>query len=231
VTVVDVWADIACPWCYLGSRRLAQALRGRAEGSVRVRWRAFELQPDLPPEGVAAEPFFLAKFGSAAARDAAFAAVAAQGAADGVRFDFAAMHRAPNTRLAQRAVVLAEGRGAGQEAAEALFAGHFAQGADVADLDTVVRLLDEAAVPVDLAELRAQLAGDDGLDRVVADERLAAELGITGVPFFLADQRVAVSGAQPPSVLAELLDVAEREAGGQPDGVPAELAPFAPGLV
>ncbi len=228
--VVDVWADIACPWCYLGSHRLAAALRGRAEGSVQVRWRAFELQPGLPAEGVAAEPFFLDKFGSAAARDAAFAAVAAQGAADGVRFDFAAMHRAPNTRLAQRAVVLAEGRGAGQQAADALFAGHFAHGADVADLDTILRLLDEAAVPVDVAELRAELVAGAGLDRVVADQRLAAELGITGVPFFLADGRVAVSGAQPASVLAELLDVAEQEAAGQP-GAPAELAPFAPGLV
>lgn len=247
--VVDVWADIACPWCYLGAHRLERAVAGRPEGTVRVRWRAFELQPDLPPGGVEARPFFLAKFGSAATMEAAFARVAGQGAADGVVFDFAAMHRAPNTRLAHRAVVLAEQRGAGQEAADALFAGHFAHGADVADLDEVLRLLDDAGVPVDVAELRALLTAGAGLDRVVADERLAADLGVTGVPFFLAagegaaaapppgsmdaaaapafgdlSRAHAVSGAQPPAVLARLLDVAAAEAGADAGG-PTALAP------
>src|SRR3954471_15409729 len=97
---VDVWADVACPWCYLGHHRLRQALAGEPPGSVEVRPRAFELQPDLPPEGMATEDFYPRRFGSVEAMREAFERVTAEAAGSGLELRYDRMTRAPNTRLA-----------------------------------------------------------------------------------------------------------------------------------
>ena len=125
--VVDVWADVACPWCWIGARRLATALQPEPPGSVEVRRRAFELRPDLPPEGVPREQ----ADGSRDDRRAALDRVAEAGAADGLTFDLDRQQRRPNTRVAHRLVKLAETADRGGEAIEALYRGHFVEGADL----------------------------------------------------------------------------------------------------
>src|SRR4051794_41820438 len=102
---VDVWADVACPWCFLGHHRLRQALAEEPPGSVEVRPRAFELQPDLPPEGMAVEDFYPRRFGSVEAMREAFERVTAEAATSGLELRFDRMARAPNTRLAHRPLV------------------------------------------------------------------------------------------------------------------------------
>src|SRR4051794_1513677 len=100
VIPVDVWADGSCPWCYIGHHRLKQALAGEPHGSVEVRPRAFELQPDLPPEGMATEDFYPRRFGSVEAMREAFERVTAEAAGSGLELRYDRMTRAPNTRLA-----------------------------------------------------------------------------------------------------------------------------------
>src|SRR3954449_1497308 len=131
---VDMWADVSCPWCYIGHHRLKQALAGEPPGSVEVRPRAFEFQPDLPPEGMATEDFYPRRFGSVEAMREAFERVTAEAAGSGLELPFARMARAPNTHLAHRLVVLAGRHGRANDALHALFRGHFQEGADVADL-------------------------------------------------------------------------------------------------
>src|SRR3954466_15977142 len=104
---VDVWADVACPWCFLGHHRLRQALAEEPPGTVVVRPRAFELQPGLPPEGMAVEDFYPRKFGSAEALREAFARAATAARRTGLTIRYDRMKRAPNTRLAHRAIALA----------------------------------------------------------------------------------------------------------------------------
>lgn len=204
--VLDVWADVACPWCWIGSANLRRALAEQPPGSVRVVRRAFELRPDLPAEGLPAADFYPAKFGSASAMREAFARVAEAGRAAGVDLRPEAMTRAPNTRLAHRLVKLAADQGRDAQALEALYAAHFRDGRDVADLEVCLEVL--AAVGLDPEALREAVAAGAALDEVLADERTAQAIGVTGVPFFLAGASVAVSGAQPPAVLRELLDAA-----------------------
>src|SRR4051812_50230014 len=103
---VDVWADVACPWCYIGHHRLRQALADEPPGSVEVRPRAFELQPDLPPEGMATEDFYPRRFGSAEAMREAFERVSAEAARSGLELRFDRMARAPSTRLAHPLLLL-----------------------------------------------------------------------------------------------------------------------------
>ncbi len=198
---VDVWSDLVCPWCYIGKRRLARALVEEAPGSVEVRWHAFQLQPDVPPEGFDAEPYFTSKFGSAERVREMFARVTEVAAGEGLDFHLELQRRAPNTLLAHRAVQLAPDA---EAALEALFAAHFVHGEDIGDRDTVVRL-----VPGLDADA---LDRGDGADAVAEDLRMAAEIGISGVPFFVAGMRVAVSGAQEPSILRQLIAEARSRA-------------------
>jgi predicted DsbA family dithiol-disulfide isomerase len=206
--VVDVWADLSCPWCWMGTRRLAAALAEEPPGSVEVRRRAFELNAGLPPEGVPRDEHYARVFGSPEAAAAAGERVAQAGAQDGLEFRFDLQRRAPNTRMAHRLVKLADHAGRGAEAMEALFRGHFAEGADLSDPAQAVALLAAPDVGLQADALHAALELGAGEPEVLADERTAQRLEITGVPFFLAGGAVALSGAHEPALLARLLAAA-----------------------
>jgi predicted DsbA family dithiol-disulfide isomerase len=212
--VIDVWADVSCPWCYLGHHRLAAAIAAEPAGSVAVIPRAFELQPDLPPEGMAVEDFYPRKFGSVEAMAEAFARATEAAASSGLELRYDRMRRAPNTRMAHRLVTLARRGGHGPAALAALFAGHFRDGADLADPAQAVELV-AGATGLDAAELRSELDAGAGEDDVAAEEAVAARLDVTGVPFFLAARAVALSGAHDEATMRELI-AAGRQRAAQP---------------
>ena len=200
---LDVYADIACPWCYIGEAHLRTALSARPGLAVERRWRPFQLQPRMPPTGLGRD-FFARKFGGEAEMAAAFAHAARAGAAAGLRFDFDALAGAPNTSDAHRLVLLAGAYGRTWEAAGALFEAYFAHGRDLSDAGDLVAAAEAAGVPG--ADARALLGDDRYRDAVVASQAEAARLGIRGVPFVVLDGRVGVSGAQPPEAFVEALD-------------------------
>ena len=214
---VDVWADVACPWCFLGRHRLRQALADEPPGSVDVYPHAFELQPDLPPEGMARDDFYPRRFGSPEAMREAFARVTAEAARSGLELRFDRMTRAPNTRLAHRLVAIAARRGRGTDALHALFRGHFREGADVADPAQAIALVAGAVPDLDEAELRRAIDAGEGEPEVAAEEGADARMGITGVPFFLAGRSVALSGAHAADTLRELIAAARQRAAAEAD--------------
>jgi predicted DsbA family dithiol-disulfide isomerase len=207
---IDVWADVACPWCYLGHHRLRQALAAEPPGSVEVRPRAFELQPDLPPEGMATEDFYPRRFGSVEAMREAFERVTTEAARSGLELRFDRMTRAPNTRLAHRLVAIAAQHGRAPDALEALFRGHFRDGADVADMTQAAELVAGAVPELDATALCRAIDAGEGDDEVSAEEAVAARMGITGVPFFLAGRSVALSGAHDTETLGQLVAAARQ---------------------
>lgn len=194
VTTLDVWSDLVCPWCFIGKRRLERALADEQPGSVDVRWHAFQLAPDVPPEGLDAERYFTSKFGSIERVREMHAHVSQIAAADGLQFRLELQTRAANTLLAHRATKIAPDPTA---AIEALFSAYFERGEDIGDRDTIVRLLPDLDA--------AALDRGDAADLVAEDLRMAQEIGISGVPFFVAGMRVAVSGAQEPQILRQLI--------------------------
>ena len=209
---VDVFADIACPWCYIGERRLRRALEARPDAAARVRWRPFQLQPDLPREGIGWKEFVPRKFGNWINARAMFGYVEKAGAEDGIRFDFERIATAANTADAHRVVLFAQERGLAWEAAEALFAAYFAEGRDLGDRDELAAVA--ASAGLDRAEVREMLSGRDYADEVDASQETARANDITGVPFFIFAGRYAVSGAQPLDVLLQAIDLAIREEAG-----------------
>jgi len=207
---VDVWADVSCPWCYIGHHRLREAIAGEPPGSVAVRPRAFELHPELPPEGIAIEDYYPRHFASVEAMRDDLGRVADAAAAAGVEIRFDRMKRAPNTRVAHRLIVIATRDGHGPAALDALFRGHFRDGGDVADPDQAAALVAAAVSDLDASALRRSLDDGEGEREVAAEEGLAGRMGITGVPFFVAGQAVALSGAHDTDTFRDLLRAARQ---------------------
>jgi predicted DsbA family dithiol-disulfide isomerase len=206
---IDLFADIACPWCYIGERRLKAALEA-AGVEAEVRWRPFQLQPGLPPEGAPWAEFVETRFGGRERARPMFAHVAAAGAPEGIRFDFDRVAIAPNTRDAHRVMLMAQDEGKLWEAAEALYSAYFSEGKNVSDPGELARIA--ASAGLDGARVRAMLEGGEHADGVAQGQRIAEHHGIGGVPFFVFDGRLAVSGAQPPEVFAQVIGRALAEA-------------------
>jgi predicted DsbA family dithiol-disulfide isomerase len=206
---IDVFADIACPWCFVGERRLDRALLEFPELQVEWYWHAFQLQPQMPARGLPWESFIVSKFGGAANRDAAFAHVVEAGRLEGIVFDFKTMPVAPNTVNAHRLVLLAAGRGSGQAAAEALFTAYFSEAKDVTDPLTLEQI--GVKLGLEAERVRAMLQSDEFIDDVRNAQLEAERLGVTGVPFFVFDQKYALSGAQPVEMFRSAVETALKE--------------------
>ena len=205
---LEVWTDIACPWCYIGSVRLAQALDQFPERErVEVRWRAYELSPTTEAgTGQRVLDAMLARGMTPEQTQSMFGQVVDVAAADGLDIAIDTT-LASNTFDAHRLVHLA---GAdterGTQVLGALYRAHFAEGVAVDDQQELARIA--AAAGFDADEVATALAGDAAADAVRADEKLAADLGVTGVPFFVANRKYAGSGAQPVEVLLKMLRTA-----------------------
>lgn len=201
---LDVFADIACPWCFIGHRLLQAVLAGGPAGAFAVRHRAFELQPQMPPRGRPMGEYLAERFGSREAAAERLAGVAAEAQRTGVPYDPAAMRVAPNTRLAHRAVTLARDQGFETAALDALYLAHFAEGLDVTDFAVVVERLADAGLP-DPPALAAGLAAGDGEEDVAEDELIAVQIGARAVPLVVAGRRIVLQGAQAPDVYERFL--------------------------
>jgi predicted DsbA family dithiol-disulfide isomerase len=211
---VDVVSDVVCPWCYIGERKLETALaRLRADEpglAPTVRWHPFELNPDLPVEGIPRAAYLEKKFGGKARAAEIYARVRAVGAEVGIAFDFDRIARQPNTREAHRLIAWAQQRGDAGALVERLFRAYFVEGRWIGERDLLAALAADSGLPGD--EARNVLASDLYRAEVEAEYREAQEAGITGVPFFIFNGRTAVSGAHDPDVLLEAIAAARANA-------------------
>ncbi|MGW4407425.1 DsbA family oxidoreductase [Nonomuraea sp. NPDC004702] len=199
---LEIYADVLCPWCYIGKRRLSRALAGHpARDGVEIVWRSHELAPDegRTPGPTAAEAMAGWWGEQAPVRVAHIREV---GAAEGLELNLH-LARPVNTFDAHRLVKLAAARGRAEEMLEALLHAYHTEGLNVADAEVLRRLAAQAGL--DGAEARAVLAGDAYAEQVRADRRRAAEHGVTGVPSLVIDGRPPVSGVQPVADLRRLL--------------------------
>ena len=211
--VVDIVSDVVCPWCYIGKRKLELALAElavREPGlAVEQRWHPFQLNPDLPPEGIPREEYLDAKFGGKTRAAEIYSRVRRVGADVGISFDFDRISRQPNTLDAHRLIAWAQQRGdanATDLLLERLFRAYFIEGRLLSDREELVRIASDAGLPED--EARLLLASATGLSDVEAEDREARAVGISGVPFFIFNGKTAVSGAHEPQTLLEAIAAA-----------------------
>jgi predicted DsbA family dithiol-disulfide isomerase len=200
---VEIWSDIACPWCYIGKRRFEAALaRFDRRDDVEVVWRSFELDPEAPaePEGDLAEAL-ARKYGSSVEQvHQRWESMTAMAAEDGLDMRFRDVRRG-NTFDAHRLTHLAAAHGLGDATVERLFRAHHTEGRLLSDHMVLERLAAEAGLPG--PEVAEALASDRFAAEVREDEATARGLGISAVPFFVIDRRFGLAGAQPPEVIGE----------------------------
>jgi predicted DsbA family dithiol-disulfide isomerase len=200
---LEIVSDVVCPWCYIGKHRLDQALAQiGADIEFDISWRPFELNPTMALEGMDRKAYVAAKFGSADHARQIYANVTANADSDGLPIAIERIARTPNTRAAHRLIDGAGKLGCQNAVVDALFKAYFVDGQDIGDLQVLHDLgvaagLDADAIASALAD--ATGAGDARID---AEEAVAHELGIHGVPAFIYNGRMLLSGAQSPQTIA-----------------------------
>src|SRR6185312_182185 len=203
---IDFISDTVCPWCFIGKRRLAKAIAMRPNIAFDVRYRPYRLDPTVPKAGMDREEYLTAKFGKNGGVGQAQRVIAAEGAKEGIEFDFAAIRQAPNTIDSHRLIRWAALTGAQDEVVERLFAAYFENGEDIGDVRILADIADVSGM--DGAQVADMLESDQDVGLVEREDQLAREMGVTGVPAMIFANKVAVSGAREPEVLAMVIDKA-----------------------
>ena len=201
---IDVVSDVVCPWCYLGKKRLEKAIESvKGELSVAVTFRPYQLNPDLPAEGVDHKTHLAEKLGGAAAVDRAHEMLTGLGHDDGIDFDFPAVKISPNTLDAHRLMrwAMIEGPEIQERVAIALFKAYFEDGRNVGDRTVLLDIAEAAGM--DRAVVCALFSAGADVDSVKEEIGMARDMGVTGVPCFIIDNKYAVMGAQSADVLVK----------------------------
>lgn len=204
ILTIDIVSDVICPWCFIGKRRLEKALKllGDPPGVI-VSWKPFQLNPQMPLQGIERRAYRVAKFGSWEQSQARDAQVAAAGAEEGITFAFEKMTRTPNTLDAHRLISLAGQRDVQDGVVERLFRGYFEEGVDLSDQAVLTRLAVEGGIPE--GDVKRLLAGREGLADVLREEDKYKSEGVSGVPSFFFNNEPAFSGAAASPMLADAI--------------------------
>ncbi len=213
---IDIVSDVVCPWCYIGKRKLeaALALPGAAElPAVQVRWHPFQLNPDMPAAGVSRQQYLEDKFGGPDRAAEIYARVRAAGRTAGLELNIDGITLQPNTLAAHALIAFAQQSGGtmGNEVKERLLKAYFIENRFIGSIDVLVEIAREAGLDADAA--RAYLGDPEHLQAVAQADAQARSMGIGGVPFFIFNQKIAVSGAQDPATLLDAMRQAVAAAG------------------
>ena len=201
---LDIISDPICPWCYIGKANLDRALEQAGDHPFVIEWHPFQLNPDMPREGMDRREYLEGKFGGKAGAVKAYAPVVEAAEKAGLKINFEAITRTPNTLDAHRLIHWAGIEGRQTPTVAALFKAYFVDGSDIGDIDVLADIAD--GVGLDAALIRKLLQSDADRDDTKGRDAWAREHGVTGVPTFVVAQKHAVPGAQPPEIWAKVIE-------------------------
>jgi predicted DsbA family dithiol-disulfide isomerase len=210
---IDIVSDVVCPWCYIGKRRIENALALVPDVPVEVHWRPFFLNPWVPREGISRDEYLTTKFGSVEAYKGIAGRVVAAAGEEGLSYRPDLVKRQPNTIDCHRLIHWAEAKGKSAEMKQRLMELYFGDGGDLTDIDVLVQAAADCGLDAD--DVRRRLATDEDVQEISAQAQEAADKGISGVPTYVFAQKYAVSGAQPPDQLARAIRQVSAEVNAQ----------------
>jgi len=202
---IDLVYDTVCPWCYVGKRRLEEALALRGEIDIKINWWPFLLNPGIPKEGMPYDLYLSRRFGSVDRARKLNLSVEEAGQSSEIDFAFDNINKTPNSINSHRLVLYADRYGKGQSAMEALFYAYFVNGKDIGETEVLGEIGNRLGL--DKNHLIAHLNGTDMVEEVYASNRQAHGMGITSVPTFILNRTNVISGGQPAEVIAKLIDI------------------------
>lgn len=203
---IDVVADVVCPWCYIGWRRLKAAMAQRPHIAFILRWRPYQLDPSIPEQGLDRKAYMAAKFIDPERRAAMTGVLKAEALSDGITLNFEAITVSPNTNAAQRLILWAAQAGAQDACADAVMRAYFEEGRDIGDPVVLADIGEAVGLPT--PQVLEAFAGERDKASLTRDAAASREAGVTGVPFMLFDNRFSVIGAQSPERLLKAIDKA-----------------------
>ena len=204
---IDIIFDTVCPWCFIGKKRLENALASRPQITVKPNWKPFLLNPEMPTEGIDRTAYLIKKFGSEARINHIYGAIGEAGQSVEIDFAFERINTTPNSVNSHRLIRYAGQHGKASDVVESLFVEFFINGRDIGDIGVLVDI--GAAHGLDKIDLQGYLESTDDI-RLIYDQNIQAHrLGINGVPSYAFNEKFLISGAQDPMVLARMLDVAQ----------------------
>jgi predicted DsbA family dithiol-disulfide isomerase len=195
---IDVISDVICPWCYIGKQRLDKAIAAFKCQQARVHWLPFQLNPTMPKEGISRKEYRIGKFGSWERSLELDAKMIAVGETEGIQFALDRIERTPNTVDAHRLIWLADRQNCQNAVVEALFVAYFTEGRDITKRQTLIEVVAEAGLERRLAE--TMLNSNEGIDEFKEAEELSRRHRVGGMPFFIINNEITLSGAQQPEV-------------------------------
>ncbi|HET7409865.1 MAG TPA: DsbA family oxidoreductase [Paracoccaceae bacterium] len=195
MTRLDIISDPICPWCYIGKANLDRAIAETGENPFEIDWRIFQLNPDMPPEGMDRQSYLETKFGGPERARETYARIEAAAADAGIEMNFDRIPRTPNTMDAHRLIRWSRATGHQSDLVERLFAAYFAQGRDISNHEV---LLDAAgSVGMEREVVERLLSGEADREQLHEEEAAARQMGVNGVPCFVLGGRYVLQGAQP----------------------------------
>ncbi|MBS27455.1 MAG: dithiol-disulfide isomerase [Alphaproteobacteria bacterium] len=203
---IDIYSDTVCPWCVIGKRRLERALATREGLEVSIKWHGFQLNPDMPAEGMSRAHYLASKFGAPDRAASVYAIIERAGHLERIPFDFESIECMPNTVQSHRLIRYADREGKQEALVEALFKAFFLDGEDIGNDETLKRIAVTQGLERDA--VAHFLAGDEDRDTVMAEDIRARRMGISAIPCYIVNGDYAISGAQEPEAFYPLLDLA-----------------------
>ncbi len=203
MTTLDIISDPICPWCYIGKAKLDRALEAAPDHPFEIQWRPFQLNPDMPSEGMDRREYLEWKFGGREGAIKVYGEIAKTAEATGLDIAFEKIKRTPNTLNAHRLIRWAQVEEKQSQVVSQLFKRYFREGQDISDIDVLVDVATTVGMDGDL--VRRLLDGDSDLAETIAEDKKAREMGVQGVPCFIIGASYAVQGAQNTDTWADII--------------------------
>ncbi|PCJ75380.1 MAG: polyketide biosynthesis protein [Rhodobacteraceae bacterium] len=203
MTTLDIISDPICPWCYIGKAKLDRALEAAPDHPFEIQWRPFQLNPDMPAEGMDRREYLEWKFGGREGAIKVYGEIAKTAEATGLDIAFDKIKRTPNTLNAHRLILWAKIEEKQSQVVSQLFKRYFCEGQDISNIDVLVDIATTVGMDGDL--VRRLLAGDSDLAETIAEDKKAREMGVQGVPCFIIGASYAVQGAQNTDTWADII--------------------------
>lgn len=210
---LDILSDPICPWCYIGKTRLDRALAARPDHPFTIEWHPFQLNPEMPPEGMDRRSYLETKFGGKDAAVRVYGQIADAAEEDGLMLNLGAIERTPNTLNAHRLIHWAGIEGRQTAVVTELFKSYFEKGLDIGDIEVLVQIA--GSVEMDVDAIRRLLQGEADSADIRARDHHARQRGVGGVPMFIVGNKHALSGAQPTDLWLQAIDEISEQAAAQ----------------
>ncbi len=200
---IEIFSDVICPWCFIGKARLDAVLQTSVGDGISLRWRPYQLQPEIPPEGLDRALYLTRRYGAQADLAKVPERIVHEAQAEGLELRYDLIERMPNTRLAHQVLSFAFPYGVQHTLAQVLFEAYFCRGVDVGDISQLMTAAEQVGLPIE--PLRVYLAENQGLKEIEQQRERAADLGLSGVPgYYLAD-RFLLPGAQDQETMKQII--------------------------